>query len=377
MRNYPVQFWFLMIACLINSMVQMATVFISLFLHNNKVSVEIVGILISLFGLGGLIGSFSGGVISDHISSINVVRVSLIINAILLFMFPLFHNLFIISCLLLLMGVANSTFRPASLLLILSFDRINKPSIIMSYRRVFVNLGTSLGTMVSGIIFNHDPSIMFKFYSFFLLFSFITVSFIKTIDNIESIDYMTVTIKNYNKKIYLPICLLALSLIIYYQQNAIYTIYLIDNFFLSSTDLALMFALNGVLVVLCQIPLTYLLKNISPYKISAFGSLLMGIGFSIIIINGGYKIGMLSVFIWSLGELLLFPSVLDILLIQNINSKRGKLMGLYQTAFSFSYLLAPVLGTFCYKINIYFIWILCFIFGVISFIGFLYIGNKS
>ncbi|MCE2705523.1 MAG: MFS transporter [Proteobacteria bacterium] len=155
--KYPIQFWLLMISCFINSMAQMITVFISLFLHKNNFSMGDIGIFISLFGIGRVIGGYVGGYISDYISPLKVTRYSSLLNAIAIMLFLLSTNYFYIGIILLIMGLANNLFRPASLLLILSFDKIGKPSIIISYRRVFVNLGTAIGVMVSGILFNYNP----------------------------------------------------------------------------------------------------------------------------------------------------------------------------------------------------------------------------
>lgn len=148
-----------------------------------------------------------------------------------------------------------------------------------------------------------------------------------------------------------------------------------DLLHINTIQLSSLFAINGIIVVMFQIPITRFFRHTSAYTLSAFGCLFMGIGFSLIIINLGYFIAIISVIVWSIGELLLFPSAFDIMLELGGNNK-GKNMGLYQSTFSISSFVGPSIGTIVYEINSYFIWFFCIILGIFSFFGYLYIKKN-
>ena len=248
-----------MSVCFINSMAQMITVFISLFLHKNNLPIYQIGILISIFGIGGILGGFFGGFLSDFISPLKIARISSLANALLIVLFMFFHNVWFFGVDLFLMGLFNNLFRPASLLLILAFDSIGKPSIIMSYRRVFVNLGVSVGVMLSGILFNYSELLVFAFSAIVVFISFIALLFLNIDFNSnynQSKKNDDSTSNNLNFQLYFAMLLLTCGLLIYNQQQTIYGIYLNDYLNVDAMKLSSLFAINGMLVVICQIPLT-------------------------------------------------------------------------------------------------------------------------
>lgn len=379
MPRYPINFWVFMLVCFVNSMAQMVTVFISLFLHKHNITITCIGVLISVFGIGGVIGGFFGGFLSDYLSPMRIVRISSLVNAMLIGLFIFCHSLWFIGLDLFLMGLFNSLFRPASLLLILAFDTIGKPSIIMSYRRVFVNLGVSVGVMFSGVMFNYNELFVFIFNACFVFISFIALLFLNIDFNnshSKSNENESDVISKVNYKLYYAMLFLIFGLLAYNQQQTIYGIYLNDYFQVNTTKLSFLLAINGILVVLCQIPLTHSVRNLSPFILSAIGGLLIGCGFGLIIFEYGYPIALLSVLLWSIGEILLFPSAFDIMLKLGSN-KAGRNMGLYQTAFSISSLIGPSLGAFMYGINIHVTWWACIILGIFSFVGFLSLRSNQ
>lgn len=376
MLKYPLDFWIIMTVCFVNSMAQMITVFISLSLHTHNVSVAEIGVLISSFGLGGVIGGFLGGVLSDYLSPMTISRLSSLMNTMLIisFLFVINCHLWVIGIDLFLMGVFNSLFRPASLLLILFFDNIGKPSIVMSYRRVFVNLGVSIGVICSGFLYSFNENLVYIFCSLMVFFSFVALLYPKIEQQHKQfarIDNAVLRHGSSNYKLYFAMMLLLLGLLIYNQQQTVYGIYLNDYLHINSTKLSMLFAINGILVVLCQIPLTHVVRNISPFILSAIGSCLFGVGFGIILFGHGYIVALISVLLWSFGELLLFPSTFDIML-KFSKKQSGTNMGIYQTTFSIASLLGPSLGAFLYGVNTHLIWWSCFALGGVASLGFLF-----
>jgi MFS family permease len=69
-------------------------------------------------------------------------------------------------------------------------------------------------------------------------------------------------------------------------------------------------------------------------------------------------------------EMILPPLSLPFILKTSIY-RRGKTMGIYQASFSSGVLLAPLLGSFIYKISPYFLWQMCFVVSVICALFFL------
>ena len=117
------------------------------------------------------------------------------------------------------------------------------------------------------------------------------------------------------------------------------------------------------MIALFQIPITNILKNMRPGFVCAGGALLICTGFAMLPWLTSSTAVIISAITWTLGEIVLFPSQLA-MLIRLSGSNKGKSIGLYQMVFSLASCISPLAGTVVYSYNANLLWYLSGIFGV-------------
>ena len=357
----------------LNAMAQMITLLVSLFLHKFGFMISDIGIVITFFGIGSLIGGYIGGIISDRFSSVMIIKISLIGNSILIGVFPIFHKIIFLCFCVFFMGIFNSSFRPASIISLLESNRKLSESQLLSYRRVAVNLGFSLGAAVLGYIYNKNNYAPFIAMSVILFISFILSNSLiaqKTKKEIEEIISGSRIPNNY---IFIILnIVMIITLVILNQNQTTYAIYLESFASFSIKDISFLFSISGVIIVLFQIPIGYSLDKLS-YSIACFyGTIFLTIGIGMTSIIDNYFLAIISCIFWTFGEMILFPTILPYIL-KTSQYKRGKTMGIYQASFSIGGLIAPMSGTLIYNYSPNLLWNISLILGIICGIVFLII----
>jgi predicted MFS family arabinose efflux permease len=121
-----------------------------------------------------------------------------------------------------------------------------------------------------------------------------------------------------------------------------------EHFMFNESQIGLILALNGMLIVLFEMPLVYRLENKIPkLLLIALGSGLLGISF-LILIPGftGWWVAVFSLIILTLGEIFNMPFANSFAMNQASEGRRGQYMALYAMAYSLAHIIAPGMGSF-------------------------------
>ncbi|MET7558392.1 MFS transporter [Streptomyces albidoflavus] len=103
-------------------------------------------------------------------------------------------------------------------------------------------------------------------------------------------------------------------------------------------------ALNGIVIVLVQLPLTRFYKRFPESGVLAGSSALIGVGYSVLLLGDSAWIYGLSVVVWTLGEIGNTPTSFTIVARISPDHLRGRYQGLYQMAWTGSLVVAPLIG---------------------------------
>ncbi|MCS7204174.1 MAG: MFS transporter [Leptospiraceae bacterium] len=289
----------------------MANMFIPLYLlEKHQLSVGIVGTISSLSMLFGLVGwLFAGTLIkrfnekflitrSLFLRSMNylTIGVLILIHAPYYFFFPfLFLNHF-------LLGITISPMES----LILTSSEEEKRHIAVSIHRVGMNIGWSLGPLVGGFfVETHYALPFFGTFLIVLICAFLILWGLPEPKQVKhEITYNFINLFRNRKFLFFSLN----SLNLFIMMSLLITplaMYLTNHFQISKVDLGKLYFLNGVMVVILQIPISVKIKNLP--LASQLGLFLYFVGFSLV---GGYSPDwgfpflILCIVIVTLGELL-------------------------------------------------------------------------
>jgi MFS family permease len=337
----------------------------TLFFNDLNLSVETIGLIMSFWGIGGLLGGYIGGHVADYINPKNVVSVSLLGNGVFIVLLGIFKDITLLSLCMLCTGFCNASFRSPSLLLLLKANNKLSDLKLFSIRRIAINLGFAIASFSFGYLYNYYEKASFIFIGLFFALAFLLSLSLKTHHKYSAKMQEDKTIKKPNFKlfallnIFLIICITVLC-----QYSSTYTLFLENVVELSILDISRLFAFHAVLIIVFQIPISYLCDKITLSMSCFVGALFLAFGMGLTGFASNLKLAILFCTIWTVGEMILQP--LSLVFILKISTfKKGKTIGIFQASVFLGLFLSPLFGSFFYKISPYLLWKVCFLTALI------------
>lgn len=125
-------------------------------------------------------------------------------------------------------------------------------------------------------------------------------------------------------------------------------------------------SLNGLLVVLLELPVASVTQRLRPRRVMAVGFLLLGAGFALTSVATSIPLLAACVFVWTIGEITYMPVagayVADIAPPQ----MRGRYHGAWGLTFGIAFVVGPTLGTMLYGVNPTALWLGCLAVGALA-----------
>jgi len=112
----------------------------------------------------------------------------------------------------------------------------------------------------------------------------------------------------------------------------------------SPSEFGRLVALNGIVIVALQLPLSRLFGRFAESGVLAGSSALIGIGYSVLLFGQSPWIYALSIVVWTVGEIGNTPTSFALVTRLSPPHLRGRYQGLYQLAWTGSAVAAPLIG---------------------------------
>ena len=139
----------------------------------------------------------------------------------------------------------------------------------------------------------------------------------------------------------------------------------------SSSDFGLAIAVNGVLIVAVQIPVTRYLQHRDPRRLLIVSSLLAGYGFGLTAFAGSVAVYALTICVWTLAEIVNAPTQTGLIVRLSPVHGRGRYQGVYTMSWSVAALVAPLMSG--YVIDHFgadWLWGACAVLGTAAAVGY-------
>lgn len=356
----PAQLWLLTLAAFINFLGFMVTPFLVLYLTQaTKFTVELAGLLLTLFGAGNIAGAWIGGRLVDRIGSANVMVLSFLISAFTMSVLPVFSHPVAIGIALIIMAFANGAFRPAYDSSVVRLCTADERSHAYAVYVVAINVGAGVAAALGGYLYSIQPSLIFYADAFSSLIAAILVLCLYDRRNIhEDIAAKSVisavptsSLKPYGNIAFLVICLSACVVdIVAKQSSATLPLYATSAYGMSPSDYGSLLTIGYVAFAAGMIPVATWIKTRNPLKIAIFGMLIVAAAFALLPLWSGVIVLVALYLLLTLGQLLFYPAIMAIVMGEagKYQSSSGEYMGFYRTMQSTAGIAAPSIGTFVY-----------------------------
>jgi MFS family permease len=134
----------------------------------------------------------------------------------------------------------------------------------------------------------------------------------------------------------------------------------------SPSTYGLVISLNGVLVVLCELPLTTITRRFPVRRVLALGYLLIGAGFASNALVRTLPLLLVTTSLFTLGEMISMPVGGAYVADLAPAHQRGLYMGTYGLVWSLAFVLGPSLGLLLFSINSLALWLTCGVMGIVA-----------
>lgn len=378
----PKAAWMLAFVVLVNRSGSIVLFFMTLYLTREMgYSVAAAGKMISLYGVGSLAGAYLGGWLSDVLGTKKVQLLSLALSGVGFIILGYVKSHLAIGALLLIVAALNESFRPANAAAVSQASPPLLRARAFALNRLAINLGVTIGPAVGGFLATYNYIYLFWadgltcLAAAFILWFFFRRRELRA--HSSSHDGQ-IPIRTPRKDgIYLFFLLLTLSCgLMFVQLFNTWPLYMKDVYGLMENKIGLLLALNAFMVVLIEMPLIHRIEQRNPMRTIALGALFLFGGFAILPFGRGMPYGVLTVIVWTIGEMLIFPLAVSFVANRANDKNRGKYMGLYVVSFSLAFVIGPLLGTGIYQgWGARALWFSAGFWGVVVFAGFLLVGH--
>ncbi len=346
--------WILSVAMFINRSGSMVLLFTSLYMTKElHFSIAQAGLIMSLYGIGSVIGSYLGGWLTDRMNYFTIMLWSLIgCGAILLLMLFATSPL-AISAIIFTYPLIGDMFRPANSTAIANYSSPENRTRSVSLVRLAVNLGFSVGPAIGGFV------ALYLGYKWLFVLDALTSFAAAGMLYIYLPKYppQSVTANNkfdgqrslsaYKDLRYLFfILLVALYGTLFFQLFSSVPQYFSKILHYSEDTIGLLLALNGAIVVLVEMPLMLKLEKTQRiFRYIIIGTLCLPVAFGILLLGKTAILFSLiyTVFI-TLSEVFAMPFMMNYALSRGPADRQGQYAALYSMGFGISTIIAPAVG---------------------------------
>ncbi len=336
---------------LINRSGSMVLPFMGLYLSQSlQFSVGQTAAVLSLFGIGAAIGSLGGGLLADRIGSFRVQFFSLSLGGVGFIGFSFLKTFELIAPLMLILAVVTESLRPANTSSVARYAKPENLTRAYSLNRMAINLGFSIGPAVGGMLAAISYPLLFWFDGITCILASIVFYFFfrkrqarSEAPKSPALGRLMLVLRDRKYMMFLLVC--AAFAVLFFQLFSSIPLYFRQEVGLTEKTIGLLFAINGLLVFVVEMPLvSWLGRRVGGRKSIASGFLALGISFLCFTIAPTYLWMLIGILILSLAEMLALPFTVSLAARFAPDQIRGSYMGMFALSFALSHSMAPALG---------------------------------
>lgn len=353
-RGFSREVWILAIITFINRAGTMVFPFLSKYLKEDlNFTYGQVGWIMVCFGAGSMLGSWIGGKLSDKIGFYKVMVFSMLVSGASFFIIQYITTFYALCIAMFSIMVVADMFRPAMFVSLGTYAKPENRTRAFTLVRLAVNFGFMAGPALGGLIilgigykglFWADGISCISSILVFMLLVKEKKKAKEEIDITETIEN-TRSITN-DKPFWLFLFCSFIGAMVFFQLFTTLPLYHKEQYGLSEFHTGLLMSFNGLLVLLCEMPIVGYIerKKIQKIKPIALGALLMGVSYLALLFQGWAGILIISMAIISYAEMFNFPFSNGFAMERAPRGSEGQYMGYYTMTFSLAHIVSGKTG---------------------------------
>lgn len=276
-----------------------------------------IGLIIGAGPLAGAFGGFVGGMLSDFLGRTRLLVLSLLTLSLVFFGFVFTTNPLLLLLLSIFRGLAGSFFGTISKALMGDLTPEDKRFRMFANRYLAVNLGFSIGPMVGALLGIGGSSLTFVIASaMYVVFAVTLILLIKSMlvqtksnPSEKSLSVVEVFhVLRHDHILFLFIVGSIFLFTVHGQMSVTLSQYLEDSFEDGVALFGTLMSINGLTVLFLQLPLTRWSERFTLFQRIVLGSVGFALGEIGFAFSDGWALFILSMIIFTVGEILIVPA---------------------------------------------------------------------
>ncbi|MEU5579450.1 MFS transporter [Streptomyces huasconensis] len=374
----PRAFWWLWISTLVNRLGAFVATFMALYLTLDRgYSASYAGLVAALHGLGGVMSSLGAGVMTDRLGRRPTLLIAQASTALSVAVLGFMEHPVAIAGVALLVGMASNASRPAVQAMMADIVRPEDRVRAFSLNYWAINLGFAVSSAGAGFIASYSYRAGFLIEAAMTMVCAIVV-FMK---RPESRPVRTAREKAAEPVVGLGTVLrdgrfmgvvgLSFVVALIFQQGSVGLPVAMGEAGFTPADYGLAIAVNGVLIVALQIPVTRFIEHRDPRRLLVISSVVAGYGFGLTAFAGSVGVFALTVCVWTLAEIVNAPTQTGLVVALSPTHGRGRYQGMYTMSWSVAALVAPLMSGFMIdRFGAAWLWAACAVLGMGAALGY-------
>lgn len=376
LRALPREVYVLCLGSFINRFGCFVVPFLVIYLGRRGYTAAQGGLAVSAYGVGHLLASLLGGHLADRIGRRRTIALSMFSTAGFMLLLAQASTLPWIITLLFLTGLTGELLRPAVGALIADLVPPENRLTAFAVYRTALNAGFAAGPATAGFL--AQRSFLWLFVGDALtsaLYGVVVVVFLRGVSEVgpaaaaaekpEAVWPALLRRGGALRPLRRFLVASMLVAVVFFQYESTVPLH-VQALGHPTTVYGLLTSLNGLLVVLLELPLTQITRRLPTRFALALGYLLVGVGFAL---NAWARSAWAlagTVVLWTLGEICTAP--VASVYVANLAPAhlRGRVMGVYGLTWSLGFILAPSLGMPLYAQAPLWLWGLCGAAGLLA-----------
>ncbi|WP_369194679.1 MDR family MFS transporter [Streptomyces djakartensis] len=376
----PRAFWWLWTATLVNRLGAFVATFMALYLTLDRgYSATYAGLVVALHGLGGVVSSLGAGVMTDRLGRRPTLLIAQASTALSVALLGFVRDPVAIAGVAFLVGMASNASRPAVQAMMADIVRPEDRIRAFSLNYWAVNLGFAVSSMAAGFIAE------VSYLAGFLIEAGMTMAcailvFLRLPES-RPAETATTAAAGPDSSVSLRTVLrdgrfmsvvgLSFLVALVFQQGSVGLPVAMGQAGFTPAEYGTAIAVNGLLIVVLQIPVTRLIEHRDPRRLLVVSSILAGYGFGLTAFAGSVGVIALTVCVWTLAEIINAPTQTGLVVRLSPAHGRGRYQGMYTMSWSVAALVAPLMSGYVIdRFGPEWLWALCALVGTAAGVGY-------
>lgn len=380
-QGIPRPFWALLAGTFITRAGSFVMPLLFVYLTQQRhLELPIAGAIVSLYGLGALLGSMLGGALADRYGRRSTMLISYVTGASFLLVLGVARSLPAIAISTFMFALASDMSRPATLALMADVIPPEFRPKAFSMLYWVINLGFSFASLIGGYMAKRNFAALFLGdAATTLALALIIWKFVpETRPERKAHEAQAGSLATpFLDKRFAPFLFLNLLVATVFFLHLSVQPDDMNSKGLSTEDYGLSIAANGVLIVLLQPFITRLQATWKHANALALAALFTGVGFGLNIFAHTLPAYVGAVAVWTIGEILFAPVNSTVVAQLSPENLRGRYQGSFTLTWGMASMLAPVLGSSLIPvIGHRGVWLGAFALGTLAAVGHLVISAR-